>query len=165
MIVGITGHQNIGTREQVEWVRMAFDDLLVRHGAQRGLSSLAVGADQLFAEAIIAGGHSFEAVIPCADYENTFHADSARARFRELLSCAARIHELSFASPSEEAFLAAGRWIVAHCDLLFAVWNGLPARGLGGTADIVAAARLHARPWIHIDPVRQEITTHLKKEN
>ena len=33
----------------------------------------------------------------------------------------------------------AGRATVAHCDVLIAVWDGLAARGRGGTAEVVAA--------------------------
>lgn len=31
--------------------------------------------------------------------------------------------------------------MIDHCDRLVAVWDGLPARGYGGTADAVACAR------------------------
>ena len=57
-----------------------------------------------------------------------------------------------FPGPSEQAFLEAGKYIVTHCELLFAVWNALPARGVGGTADIVMFAKSVNRPWIHIKP-------------
>ena len=40
-----------------------------------------------------------------------------------------------------EAYEQAGRYIVEHSDVLLAVWDGLPARGRGGTAEIVAWAR------------------------
>jgi hypothetical protein len=40
-----------------------------------------------------------------------------------------------------------------HADLLWAVWDGQPARGYGGTADVVAAARAKGLPvrviWPH----------------
>jgi hypothetical protein len=32
---------------------------------------------------------------------------------------------------------------------LCAVWDGLPARGYGGTADVVAYARQHGKP-VHV---------------
>jgi len=50
----------------------------------------------------------------------------------------------------EESYYQAGRWIVDHCDWMVAVWNGLPSRGRGGTADIVAYARRTQRPLVHI---------------
>ena len=36
--------------------------------------------------------------------------------------------------------------MLKDADLLIAVWDGLPARGLGGTADVVAYARDHGIP-------------------
>lgn len=48
---------------------------------------------------------------------------------------------LPFSEPSEEAFYAAGKAVVDACDWLIAVWDGEPARGLGGSADVVAYAR------------------------
>lgn len=34
--------------------------------------------------------------------------------------------------------MAVGRTVVGRCDLLLAVWDGQPAAGLGGTADVVS---------------------------
>jgi hypothetical protein len=48
--------------------------------------------------------------------------------------------------------------VVARCDLLVAVWNGAPARGLGGTADIVSYARECGRATVIIDPARRTVT-------
>ena len=42
--------------------------------------------------------------------------------------------------------MAAGRLLVERSDRLIAVWDGLPARGPGGTADVVAYARALSRP-------------------
>ncbi|MFF4619567.1 hypothetical protein [Nonomuraea jabiensis] len=36
--------------------------------------------------------------------------------------------------------------ILEDADLLFAVWDGQPARGYGGTADVVAEARRRGVP-------------------
>lgn len=46
----------------------------------------------------------------------------------------------------ERAYEAAGRYVVDHCDMLLAVWDGRPARGRGGTAEIIAYARRRERP-------------------
>ncbi len=37
-------------------------------------------------------------------------------------------------------------------DLMVAVWNGRPAAGLGGTADIVKYALNSGKPVLHLDP-------------
>jgi hypothetical protein len=39
-----------------------------------------------------------------------------------------------------DAYRRVGHYVVDHCDLLIAIWDGQPARGRGGTADIVQYA-------------------------
>jgi hypothetical protein len=51
------------------------------------------------------------------------------------------VHRLPFAESTPEAHMAAGEFMISAADELFAVWDGKPARGFGGTADIVAHAR------------------------
>jgi hypothetical protein len=160
VIVGVTGHQNLGDENAVEWIRDALNRQITEHPISRGLSSLALGADQLFVEALRAAQIAYDAVIPCENYESTFADTVTRARYQRLLADAARIHTLPYSSPSEEAFFAAGKWIVLHCDLVIAVWNGKPARGLGGTADVVAFVGAEGKPWIHIDTTKLTIIDH-----
>ena len=49
-----------------------------------------------------------------------------------------------------KAYEDAGRYVVTHCDILIALWDGRPSRGRGGTAEIVAYAREEKRPLIII---------------
>jgi hypothetical protein len=157
VIVGITGHQDLGDVAAVAWVRGVLIEQIDRRPVRRGLSSLATGADQLFADVLQSARVELEAVIPCAGYEMTFVDDVARAGYDRLMAGAASIHWMPFDSPTEQAFLAAGAWIVSHCDLLIAVWNGLPARGIGGTGEVVAVARAQGRSWIHVHPVERTV--------
>src|SRR4029077_15421939 len=50
------------------------------------------------------------------------------------------------------AYLECGILVVEEADLLVAVWDGKPARGVGGTADIVTIARNSIKPLILVDP-------------
>ena len=43
-------------------------------------------------------------------------------------------------------------------ELLLAVWDGLPAKGLGGTADIVTYATQQRKEVIHLDPCKRLVT-------
>jgi hypothetical protein len=63
-----------------------------------------------------------------------------------LLKCCGERVELTRERTHEEAYYAAGRYIVDHADRLIAVWDGDPPRGLGGTADVVDYARLIGVP-------------------
>jgi len=139
-VIGVTGHQvlpavAVGTLQaglRLELERCPAPIL--------GLSCLAAGADQLFAEEVLAIGGRLHAVIPAADYSSTLQGSDLTA-YRRLLSAADETTNLDFLESGEPAYLAAGEWIVEHCDLLLALWDSEPARGHGGTADIVAHAR------------------------
>ena len=72
-------------------------------------------------------------------------------RFDALLGRATRVLELPGEGPSDvEAYVMTGRATVAHCDVLIAVWDGLPPRGRGGTAEVVQMAITAGRPVVHI---------------
>jgi hypothetical protein len=142
---GVTGHQvlppEIVDRAVDHWRRV------LPVGAElHGLSSLAEGADQLFAAHVIAAGGTLEVVLPCRGYAGSLAAEGSRARFEELRGAATSVLTLPYPGPSAEAYLAAGQTLVDRCDHLFAVWDGRPARGVGGTADVVGYARARGRP-------------------
>ena len=130
------------------------------------VSPLAEGADRIVARAVLTYDESrLDAVLPMVldDYMEDFHTSESRLEFRELLArCvqpvylrSRRIGEES-SDPDQQAELrnaayeAAGRYVVDHCDVLFALWDGHPSRGRGGTTDIVAYAREQRQPVIRI---------------
>ncbi|XVU28235.1 hypothetical protein ACQPZJ_14670 [Actinoplanes sp. CA-054009] len=145
MRFGVTGHRvlppGIAERAVRHWRRV-----LPGGSSPYGVSSLADGADQLFASHVLAAGGTLEAVLPCEGYAASLITDDSRARLRELCRAAVKVTTLPYPAPSEQAYLAAGLAMVDRCDHLFAVWDGRPARGTGGTADIVTYARAQGRP-------------------
>ena len=48
--------------------------------------------------------------------------------------------------------MEAGRLMLDKADELYAVWGGKPARGYGGTGDVVAEARARGLPVRVISP-------------
>ena len=140
MRLGITGHQGLDSATAA-LVKEAIAQELAARGAVRGIGSLAEGADQIFAEAVLRGGGSLTAIIPSAGYERAFSDDRGRERYRSLRERSAEIIEMPFQAPSDEAYWAAGQKVVQLCEELLAIWDGQPAGGLGGTADVVAYAR------------------------
>src|SRR5205085_8456166 len=102
-------------------ISAANDDLM-------GISSLAAGADQLFASLILEHGGQLHVIIPCRSYETTFPDKTDLERYKFLLSKAYNIETLSYPQPSDDAYLEAGRRVVDSSDLLIAVWDGKPAR-------------------------------------
>jgi hypothetical protein len=138
--LGVTGHQQLPEAARLHAERAIAELLREQQGPVIGLSSLAEGADQIFADVLLSSGGTLHAVIPCWGYASTF-GELARQNYQRLLSAARSVTTLAYAKPSEQAFDAAGQYIVEHCDLLIAIWDGQPARGQGGTADAVAHAR------------------------
>jgi hypothetical protein len=110
-----------------------------------GISCLADGADQIFARAVTDLGGALEAVIPAEQYREVLPADS-HTEFDRLLAMAETVRRLPFAEPTPRSFMAASELMVDAADELYAVWDGKPARGYGGTADVVAYARERGKP-------------------
>ncbi|MGW0423112.1 hypothetical protein [Streptomyces sp. NPDC003015] len=137
--IGVTGHRSLpgpvlpGVRAEMR--------RQLGGGALEAFTCLAAGADQLFADIALDSGVPVTAVIPGMDYEAHLDDDAARAGYRRILGACAHRVQLPPEPTHEEAYFAAGRWIVDHCDRLIAVWDGRPARGRGGTGDVVAYAR------------------------
>lgn len=140
MRVGFTGHQNLPSEFVSKIRHELWEQLRGDVMDLTGLSSLAEGADQIFASIILSSGGALEVVIPSAGYQATF-SEEALDGYKNLLSKASRVHQLPFHEPSEEAFFAAGKYVVDNSDRMIAVWDGEKAAGLGGTGDVVQYAR------------------------
>ena len=138
--IGVTGHRHLPEAARIHVEQTITQLLGGREAPLIGLSSLAEGADQIFADVLLRHGGILHAVIPCWGYASTFEP-VARENYLRLLAAARSVTTLAYAKPSEQAFDAAGQYIAEHCDLLVAVWDGAPARGLDGTADAVEHAR------------------------
>lgn len=157
MNAGITGHQDLGPPATEAWVRETLGRLIEAYRVRRGFTSLAAGADQLYAELLASRGIPYTPVLPCRRYEEAFRDEAARGRFQALLSAARRVVWLDFDRPSQAAFFEAGKEIVYRSDMIFAVWDGKRAKGLGGTADIVSFALMRQVPVIHLDMTRLRV--------
>lgn len=156
--VGITGHQKLADPTAWAWIESAINNELDRREPPlTAVSSLAAGADQLFASTVLNRGGQIHAVIPFAEYERTFSPQDLQT-YRRLLSKALAVEVLKTRGTDEDAYLAAGKRVVESADLMIAVWDGLPAKGKGGTADIVAyAIEKHIR-LVHINPLDRTVT-------
>lgn len=151
MKLGITGHQNIPEQGR-EAIREGLEKILAGTTQVIGVTSLAEGADQLFARLVLEQGGRLHVVVPCYDYEKSFGTSDAVGRFKTLLARAAEIDTLPYTAPSDDAYLAAGQSVVDQSEMLVAVWDGQPAAGKGGTADVVAYARSKNLPVLVVWP-------------
>lgn len=156
--VGITGHQRLAASASWHWVQTQMESLLSRlPGPVHGFTSLALGADQLFAETVLKRGGSFTAIIPFAGYEDRFTDGEEWDAYHRLLAQAAAVEVLKAAVSNREAYLRAGQQVVLRSECLIAVWDGKPAAGLGGTADVVGYARQNGKQVYHINPTSRKV--------
>ena len=154
MTVGITGHQNISGYDK-DWIKDSLLTFISTNTLTKGYSSLAIGADQLFVMCLLEKKIKYDVIIPCDNYQTTFENARDLCNFNSLLNSANEIVKLDFKEPSELAFYQAGIKVVELSDMVVAIWDGQPAKGLGGTADIVKVSLDKGKRVFHINPVRQ----------
>ncbi|MCF3174572.1 hypothetical protein IPZ61_14715 [Streptomyces sioyaensis] len=141
MRVGLTGHRGL-TAAVEKLVRTDLEAELKTYKSAElcGVSCLADGPDAWFAESVLAVGGRIEAVIPAAQYRNGLPA-AHHATYDALLHQAVDVHHTGRGESSSLAHMAGSEILVGLVDRLIAVWDGKPARGFGGTADVIAYAR------------------------
>lgn len=120
------------------------------------VTSLAVGADQLLARLVLDRGGSVHAILPFADIARTLPAENLPV-YEEFFHRAI-VEVVDVDGTDEDAYMAAGERVVELADLMLAVWDGKPARGKGGTADVVKLATSKGVPVVHINPVTRTVT-------
>ncbi|MET9295975.1 hypothetical protein [Streptomyces sp. NPDC003077] len=141
MKLGITGHRGLPPRV-ADRVRAELNEAISRYGASAlvGVSCLADGPDTWFAQAVLAHGGRIEVVVPADEYRDGL-PDWHHAAYDELMERASRVHRTGLADSDSHAHMEGSKLLVGMVDELLAVWDGLPARGYGGTADVVAYAK------------------------
>lgn len=131
----------------------------------RIVSPLAEGADQLVAEEAVELGYRLNVLLPFApgEYKAFFESptdpsyEHPRTTFDRLmtLDCVESVQQLDGhwdAARRPAAYMAVGEALLRHSDILVAIWDGLPANGLGGTGDIVRAAQAQEIPVVWVNP-------------
>jgi hypothetical protein len=155
MQVGITGHQE---RDGIDWkwVEATLQNEICKlPSVQAALSSLAKGADQVFAQVAMSLGIPVIAVIPVRNYERFFHGKD-RIEYDRLL-IKSMVKDLKWTGDDQLGFFSAGKFVVENVDLLFAVWDEQRSKGLGGTGDTVDYAIKLSRKVIHLNPITERI--------
>jgi hypothetical protein len=153
MRVAVTGHRGLPAATE-RLVDRAIRDQLASEAERDhlvGLSALADGADQIFARVVLDAGGQLEVIIPAAQYRDGL-PEAVHAEYDALLSAAFQVDRLAYVESTSESHMAASKAMLARADRLYAVWDGKPARGYGGTADVVAEAKKRGIPVTVIWP-------------
>ena len=149
MKIGMTGHQQRAGMDW-PWIEATLTQFLTNiQPPLVGVSSLAIGADQLFAEVIFSLGGQLEVIIPYPEYDHSFDQTSLIG-YKYFLS-KSKSTQLERVGTDEDCYLAAGELIVKSSEILVTIWDGLPAHGRGGTSDVVQFALNNRVPVYHID--------------
>lgn len=156
MRIGITGHQNLNIAV-IDWIKHEIFNEIKQLDVDEAFSCLAIGADQIFAEIVLSNKIPLTAVVPCLNYETTFDGNGL-VSFKNLIRRSENTIKLNFEKPTENAFFEAGKIVVSNSDILFAIWDNLPAKGIGGTADIVSIASSLNKKIIHLNPITKTKT-------
>ena len=134
--LAVTGHRGLPQRT-IELVRAALRAELEKYeGPVVGVSCLADGADALFARAVLDRGGTLVVIVPAVNYRDALPEDH-HATYDDLLSRASEVVRLDFPDSTSESHMTASIEMIGMADELIAVWDGEPARGYGGTADVV----------------------------
>ncbi|MCJ7624195.1 MAG: hypothetical protein MUO76_11880 [Anaerolineaceae bacterium] len=124
-------------------------------------SCLAEGSDRLLARELIkALAADLIAVLPLPEkeYLKDFRTTESVQEFEHLKQLATNVITLEQEHTRPHAYQAANHYLIHHCEGLVVIWDGLPARGEGGTGEIVSIARQAGKAllWIQASSGRHE---------
>lgn len=139
--IAISGHRGLSP-EVESFIDRTIRDELSRFPSEDlvGISCLADGADQVFARAVVDVGGKLEVIVPASKYRDAL-PEGTHHIYDELISRAVSVQCLRYKESTSESHMEASVQMLDGADLLFAVWDGQPARSFGGTADVVAHAK------------------------
>lgn len=159
-VVGFSGHRSVDNPQGVaRAITTALESLRQEApGEWLALSSVADGSDQMFVAQARSLGLSWHAILPLpkAEFQKDFSAADWSA-VETMLTHAEHVRVITENGTRDDAYLDCGMETVNGADVLLAVWDGQPARGKGGTADVVHYAKSLGKAVLVIDAVTLEI--------
>lgn len=136
MRIAVTGHRpnklggeynGVGIYSNA--IRRVMQEVIDLHKPTQLISGMALGVDQLWAEAAILNNIPFIAAIPCTN-QDLMWPPVSRVRYNKILSnplCS--VHYVSMKPYTKECMQARNIWMVDNSDTLLAIWDG----SAGGT--------------------------------
>lgn len=152
--VGFSGHRNLPAESKIAaalsavWIQLREKV----EGDLEAYTSGAQGGDILFLESAARAGVNSHIIFPFR--KSLFLEDVAlewRPRLDAAIAAASSVEEGFFSNDRNEAFYACGIAVLDASDIMVFCWDGKPARGHGGTADIIAVARERNLPLLIIN--------------
>jgi hypothetical protein len=153
IVVGTVGHRDLNATDKTIAKAVRKECRLLRRRYRDSpflvLSGLAEGADRLIAGiAMEELGATLIAVLPfpAADFCADFKTDASRQEFLTFIGRSAATFDVHLPSDElwkqaggkrDDQYARVGALIAEQSQILLALWDGHPARGVGGTADVV----------------------------
>ncbi|MGH3814624.1 MAG: hypothetical protein ACRDUV_19615 [Pseudonocardiaceae bacterium] len=106
----------------------------------------------MFARMVLDMSGALQVIVPAAEYRAGLPEPSLPA-YDSLIASASDVVHLPYMESTPESHMAAAEAMLKRIDRLVAVWDGQPARGFGGTADVVSKAQANR---LHVDVVWPE---------
>lgn len=157
MIVAFTGHRpdKLPNKEtgyklpNPTYVKVCkqIEENLIKLKPEKVISGMALGVDQWAAFIAHKLKIPFLAATPFENQESKWPIESQQI-FHKLIKLAAEIVVVSEGGYAANKMQIRNEWMVDHCDILIAVWDGTP----GGTANCVKYAQSVKKQIIYIDP-------------
>jgi hypothetical protein len=178
LVVGVTGHRKIaldsdatnhialsihnflsGMRDGLDRICEKSAFLSATNPALRLVSMAAEGADLIGMRCAHRLQIPIMSVLPF--YQEEYRKDFSRLEYLNLLEAIldASISKLELPGTRDEgprSYERANNVIISNCDVLIAIWDGLPASGVAGTGDVVQLAFERGIPVLVIDPAKPD---------
>jgi uncharacterized phage-like protein YoqJ len=162
--IGVTGHRTIPDDHLIRSkIQEVINNINLSHNSNLTvISPIAEGSDRLVADVILSidrNKNKLIVVLPLEkeDYMNDFKTNASQGEFLNLLNQADEVITLPETPTRKDAYLQVGKYVTDKCDVLIAIWDGLPSRGKGGTAEIVDYVRSIKKPLYWINSISGEI--------
>ena len=126
----------------------AIEKLLEELRPKMAISGMALGVDQWAAEICIELDIPFIAAVPFAGQGSRWPLES-HVRYLDLLKAAKGVQEVCDPGYAAWKMQKRNEWMVDNCDVLIAVWDGLPS---GGTYNCVEYAKQVGKEIRRISP-------------
>jgi hypothetical protein len=142
----VTGHRFISDNYELSRaIRVVLDRILQEHMSTEItlFSALAEGSDQLIVE-IALSYPGIKLIVPLPlpeeEYLKGFISDVGRKRFHELAQTANKVFTLLELVDHPIAYEYLGNYLLDHCEVMVAIWNGEYSGKRGGTGELVKKA-------------------------
>ena len=159
--MGGFGHRQLEGSQALPYVQLSCHRILValaaRYPRLKAVSSLASGADTVFAQCAKALAIPQEFILPFAQFEADFTDAETLARYQRLQEGNRTIQRLAFPERDQRAYRKSMETVVFRSHLLIAAWDGRCSGSPGGTWQAVSLCERLGRSLVQIDTEAKQL--------